>query len=206
MGAAEIWVEVAARRCELADRVQSLELSQLDAESWCSGWRVRDVLGHLVHLAEATQSSMARDILRGGGRPNRALAREARRLGDSPVSGLADRLRAAADGRFHAVGTPATVALGEVLVHGCDALRPVGSEIDVPAADAVAVLGVYRRIGRLAFHGAPGRGRRLVATDVDWATGRGPEVRGRAIDLLLLLANRRQARSTLEGPGLDSLD
>jgi hypothetical protein len=45
-----------------------------------------------------------------------------------------------------------------------------------------------------------------VATDVDWSTGRGPEVRGKAIDVLLLLANRRQVTTTLTGPGLSALD
>jgi uncharacterized protein (TIGR03083 family) len=205
MSTIEVWAEVAARRRELADRVESLEPNSWDAESWCEGWRVRDVLGHLVHLAEATQVSMARDIARAGGRPDRALSRIAHQLGDSPVAELADRLRAAAGGRFHVFGTPASVALGEVVVHSADALRPVGAELEAPVADAVAVLGLYRRIGRVAFHSAPVRGRRLVATDANWNSGKGPEVRGRATDLLLLLANRRQVVPLLEGPGLVGL-
>ena len=63
------------------------------------------------------------------------------------------------------------------------------------------------RIESLAsdFHAAPARGRRLVATDADWARGQGPEVKGRAIDLLLLLANRRQVVPLLEGPGTTGL-
>ncbi|MEY2474061.1 MAG: hypothetical protein QOK28_3390 [Actinomycetota bacterium] len=132
MRTTDVWAQVAAQRRELADRVESLEPSQWDAESWCTGWRVRDVLGHLVHLAEATQVSITRDVVRAGGRPGRALSKIARRLGERPVPGLADRLRAAAGGRFHVLGTPAVVALGEVVVHGADALRSVGSELDVP--------------------------------------------------------------------------
>ena len=51
-------------------------------------------------------------------------------------------------------------------------------------------------------HVAPQQGRRLVATDAPWARGSGPEVRGRCIDLLLFVANRRQVLPSLEGEGL----
>ena len=46
---------------------------------------------------------------------------------------------------------------------------------------------------------------RLVANDANWAVGTGPEVTGRAVDLLLLLANRAQAVAYLSGPGLSAL-
>jgi hypothetical protein len=45
----------------------------------------------------------------------------------------------------------------------------------------------------------------LVATDLDWSRGDGPEVRGKGIDLLLLVANRRQVLPRLEGPGVTGL-
>jgi uncharacterized protein (TIGR03083 family) len=176
-----------------------------DRESWCSGWRVRDVLAHLVHLAEATQASMARDLLVSGVRPDPALRRIAGRMGDDAVPGLAERLRRGADGHFHLLGSPRSVALGELLVHGEDALRPLGLSSDIPPSDVRPVLDIYRRIGRLAFHGKRQPSVRLVATDVDWSSGRGPEVRGRAIDVLLLLANRSGARPSLTGPGTSVL-
>jgi hypothetical protein len=46
---------------------------------------------------------------------------------------------------------------------------------------------------------------RLVATDADWAVGEGAEVNGRAVDLLLLLANRSQSIDCLAGPGVAAL-
>lgn len=203
--AVDVWHALRQVRCQLAEQVESLEPERWDAASWCPGWRVRDVLGHLVHLAEATQLSMLADLVRGGGRPDRALSLAARRLGGDPVPGLAGRLRKAADGRFHVIGTPPPVALGEVLVHGADMLRPLGLDVDAPTAYAAAVLDVYRRVGRMVFHAAPHRRVRLVATDLDWARGHGPEVRGRAFDLLLLLANRRQVVELLDGPGVATL-
>jgi hypothetical protein len=45
----------------------------------------------------------------------------------------------------------------------------------------------------------------LVATDLDWSKGNGSEIRGRSIDLVLFVANRRQVLPLLEGPGLGSL-
>src|SRR5437773_2068014 len=124
--APDIWPAVAEGRVRLAQRIRELEPAQWDAASWCEGWRVRDVFAHLVHLAEATQWSMTRDLLTNGGRPTRALDRVATRLGDRPVPELAERLTTAAHGRYHVAGSPAPVVLGEVITHGADMLRPLG--------------------------------------------------------------------------------
>ena len=197
MPAAEIWARVAEQRRELADRIESLEPAQWDSPSWCEGWRVRDVVGHLVHLAEAGQVSMARDLVRGRS-PDRALSIAAVRHGQQPVPELTRRLRQAADGRFRIPGFPPATVLAEVVVHGSDALRPLGQEVDVAASDLVPVLNLYRRIGRVAFRSSSNRQRRLVATDVEWASGQGVGLQGRAIDLLLLLANRTQVTPLLK--------
>jgi uncharacterized protein (TIGR03083 family) len=201
----EVRTAVRHARCELADRIESLTPEQWDSDSWCRGWRVRDVLGHLVHMAEANNASMFALLSRNPVRPDRALDREARRLGDRPVPELASRLRAA-DGRFHVIGSPAFAGLGDVLVHGADILRPLGQEFEVSPLEVVPILDVYSGLfGRLAFHAAPARGRRLAATDADWAKGKGDQINGRAIDLMLLLANRRQVKPWLEGPGVAAL-
>jgi uncharacterized protein (TIGR03083 family) len=193
-------------RCDLADRIESLTPAQWDSDSWCQGWRVRDVLGHLVHMAEATNVSMFALVSRNPIRPDRALDREARRLGDLPVPQLAGRLRAAADSRSHGTGSRAFAGLGDVLVHGADILRPLGQEFEASPLEVVPILNVYSGLfGRLAFHATPARGRRLAATDADWAKGKGDQINGRAIDLMLLLANRRQVKPWLEGPGVTGL-
>lgn len=76
---------------------------------------------------------------------------------------------------------------------------------DPPLADVLAVLGTYEKWGRRVFHAVPHRGVSLTATDADWRRGRGPEVRGLAFDLLLLVANRRQVADRLDGPGVAQL-
>jgi hypothetical protein len=90
-------------------------------------------------------------------------------------------------------------------VHSADVFRPLGLDVDAPPADAVPVLDAFWKRGRMVVHAEPQWGRRLVATDLDWARGDGPEVRGKAIDLVLLVANRRQILPSLEGPGLAGL-
>ena len=97
------------------------------------------------------------------------------------------------------------MGLADVLVHSADAFRPVGLDVDAPAADAKPALDALWARGRVIVHAVPHRARRLVATDLDWSMGNGPEIRGKAIDLLLLIANRRQVLPWLAGPGLDGL-
>jgi hypothetical protein len=133
------------------------------------------------------------------------MSNAAKQLGDVSVPQLADRLRTAAKGGFRPLGFPEAMGLGDVLVHSADAFRPLGIDVDAPPADAVPVLEAYWRRGRMLVHAEPHQGRRLVATDLDWTKGSGPEVRGKAMDLVLLVANRRQVLSCLAGPGLSGL-
>jgi uncharacterized protein (TIGR03083 family) len=209
--AIDIWKRIRSDRMALADRLEPLSDFAVNSPSWCAKWRVRDVVGHLIHLAESTRTSMLLDGLRSG-TPNRTLGKAARRLGERPLPELCDRLRRSADGRFRVPGVPVAVALGEVVVHGNDALRPLGSAFEVVPDDLRPVLDAYRRLARLAFRTtAPllgSRGQvprtlriRLVATDMDWSSGEGPEVEGKAVDLVLLLANRPQVLPSLTGEG-----
>jgi len=203
--AVEVRQETARLRHVLADRIESLDRTAWNASSWCEGWRVRDVLAHLVRNAEASSLSLLGDVVRGGFRPDYSMDKAAKRLKGVPVPELADRLRKAADEQLRTGGSSKAFGMGDVLVHSCDALRPLGQDIDATPTVAAAVLGAYWGRARIVVHAAPHRRRRLVATDLDWARGSGPEVSGRAIDLVLLVANRRQVLPCLEGPGVDGL-
>ena len=46
------------------------------------------------------------------------------------------------------------------------------------------------------------RGLRLVAPDLGWSAGRGPEVRGRGEALLMAIAGRSSVAAELTGPGV----
>jgi uncharacterized protein (TIGR03083 family) len=197
--------ELRRLRLEFADGIAALSPKQWDIPSWCAGWLVRDVLGHLVGMRETGPLSMFWQTIRSGFRPDRAVDRMARSVGSQPVPELVQRLRRAADGTFHVVGVPSELGLGDLLVHSADALRPAGIVSDPPVADALVVLDIYKKWGRRVVHATPHRGVSLVATDADWRQGSGPEVRGKAIDLLLVVANRLQVIDRLDGPGVVQL-
>lgn len=202
---ADVSQEVARLRHQFADRIELLDETAWATPSWCSGWQVRDVLAHLVKGAESTPWSLITDLLRGGFRPDYSVNKAATRLGEVPVPELADRLRRAADQRLRTGGTSKPFGLGDVVVHSADAFRPLGQDVKVDPDVAASVLDAYWHRARMVVHAAPHRGRRLVATDLQWARGSGPEVKGRTIDLLLLVANRRQVLPALDGPGLADL-
>ena len=197
--------EVARLRHQFADRIDSLDETDRNAPSWCDGWRVRDVLAHLVRNAEATAWSTMGDLLRGGLRPDYSVNKAAKRLVDVPVSELSDRLRTAADERLRSGGSSKPLGMGDIVVHGADAFRPLGQDVDVTPDIAASVLDAYWDRARIVVHAAPHRGRRLVATDLEWSRGSGPEVVGTTVDLVLFVANRRQVLASLEGPGLVGL-
>lgn len=201
----EIRQEIARLRRQFADRIESLDESAWNSASWCEGWRIRDVLSHLVQNAERTYRSLAVDLMRGGFRPDRSMDKAAKRLGKVPVPELAHRLRTAAERELRLPGSSAAMGLTDVLVHSADAFKPLGLDADLPPADAPPALDALWGAGRVVVHAVPQRGRRFVATDVDWSRGSGPEVRGKGMDLLLLVANRRQVLPSLEGPGLTGL-
>ena len=205
METVDVRQEQARLRRQFADRIESLNETAWDSASWCQGWRVRDVLAHLVQNAERSYLALAGDLISGGFRPDHAMSKAAKRLGNVPVPELADRLRKAADESFQSRGSQKAFGLGDVLVHSADAFRPLGLDVDASPAVAASVLDAYWRRARIVVHAAPHRRRRLVATDHAWARGHGSEVRGKAIDLVLLVANRRQVLPCLEGPGLAGL-
>jgi uncharacterized protein (TIGR03083 family) len=92
-----------------------------------------------------------------------------------------------------------------VLIHGHDICRPLGIKRDLPEAhlvpvaefvkDDVHIFGAKKRIGGL----------KLMATDVDWSHGSGPEVTGPAEALVIIMAGRLVALDDLSGEGKASL-
>jgi uncharacterized protein (TIGR03083 family) len=198
----EVPQEVARLRRQFADRIAALDETAWGEASWCSGWQLRDVLAHLVRNAESTPWSLMSDLFRGGFRPDHSVHKAAMRLRGVPVPELADRLRRAADERLRSGSSSKPFGMGDVVVHSADAFRPIGEDVGISPDVAATVLDAYWHRARMVVHAAPHRGHRLVATDLDWSRGTGTEVRGRTIDLVLFVANRRQVLPSLEGPGL----
>ena len=147
----ETWAQVRSERLSLADDIDTLSAEAWTAPSLCAGWRVADIAGHLVFLAEGSQLRGAWYMWRYGRGVfvNRMIDATARRWAQATPTELADRLRVAADGRFRLPGAPPAAALAEVVIHGEDLRRPLSlPERQRDPIVLVPLLELYRRIGR----------------------------------------------------------
>jgi uncharacterized protein (TIGR03083 family) len=200
------WTAVTRLRLRLADLLESLEPEEWDHPSLCAGWRVRDVAGHLSLVPTVTVREMAAAAPRAGFHPDRINTLLARRYGAAEPAAIVERIRSHASDRTTAWALSTKNALFDIEVHGQDVAVPLGREFPVPPEDAL--LGLER----VWAMGWPFRARHryghlaLRATDAEWSAGEGPELRGPALALLLLLTGRGDtAVPDLEGPGLDAL-
>lgn len=187
-------------RADLAKLLRELTPEQWDRESLCDGWRVRDVVAHIVSYDGFTTGEALLRFARGAftfRRTNARVLNEYRDRGPDALRALfAERIQPR--GLVTAMG--GMVALVDCTIHHQDIRRPLGLPREIPPERLRAVL-------RLVFRAVPvrafwrGRGLRLVATDLDWSRGRGPEVRGPGEAILMAVAGRRGAVEELTGPG-----
>lgn len=198
---------VAAARVDLADRLDALPADAWDADTLCAGWRVREVVGHLVHLAETGRSAMLVEAARQAPATiNGTLDRIARREGAAEPADLVRRLRDAGGGGFTPPGVGPVAALGEAFVHGSDVLRPNGGT-PRPADDRTLVVATaYRRMG-FVFGARAAAKVRFTADDAGWSIGPedGPAAHGPGEAVLLALAGRPEGVADLTGLGVDVL-
>jgi uncharacterized protein (TIGR03083 family) len=190
------------------------DLRMFPADAWdqpslCQGWRVRDVVGHLIRNDEAFRRGypLLVDLARAGFRPNTGLARAARRRAEGLTpDDLIDALAQTAYERSVRVHPTPTVPLGELLIHGQDMRRALGRPHSVPPESfALAARGALSP-ARLAFRwGRPPKGVRFEANDVAWSWGEGQTVRGPIEAIVMILARRAAALADLEGEGVVSL-
>ncbi|KMO80129.1 hypothetical protein BST22_26640 [Mycolicibacterium chubuense] len=188
-----VWRHIGTQRRELADLIEGLDT---DPRVWatpslCEGWTVRDVAAHLTH-GTLPLPRMLFEATRSGFRFDAVVDRMARADRSTPTQ-IASTLRSVADSRRHPPGTSAVEPLIDLLVHGQDLCVPLGIDRPVPADAAVTAA---QRVWDMGFPFRARRryvGRRLVATDADFAVGEGREVAAPIRDLLLLLTGRRVA-------------
>jgi uncharacterized protein (TIGR03083 family) len=191
-------------RTDLAEFLESLTPEQWDVPSLCTGWRVRDVAAHLISYEEHGNADLLKSFARARFRPGR-LNDVARREYDARTP---DELVAFLQAHLQPQGVTAArgggVGLVDALIHHQDMRRPLGMPRTIPADRLRYALpfAVTAPPLRGFWHA---RGVRLVADDVGWARGRGPEARGDAEAVLMVLAGRRGVASELTGPGAEVL-
>lgn len=204
---------LADHRRRLCDQLDTIEPGQWDRPSLCAGWRVRDVLGHLVSVMDVPTWRFVVGTVGLNGFHRRA-DRFAREFGQREPAALVARYRELATSRRTPPFIGPIAPLADVVVHGLDLGRPL--DLTPVHTDEVARL-VLGRLSRGLPAFGPGRlvnGLRFEATDLDWAVGPGGEgrgdgegqlVRGPAADLLLALTGRSAGAPALTGPGAEIL-
>jgi uncharacterized protein (TIGR03083 family) len=200
-GAAPSTMELACdERQDFAELLAGLSPDQWDRPSLCELWRVRDVVAHVVSYDELTRWELVKRFAEGGFVPHRVnavgVAEYARR---SPQQ-LAELMRDCIPPRGLTAGFGGMIALVDGMVHQQDIRRPLGIPRAIPAERAVAVLN-FALTAPSTRGNRRARGVRLVATDLEWSHGEGPEVEGSGEALLMAMAGRPDALKDLAGPG-----
>ncbi|OZM80311.1 maleylpyruvate isomerase family mycothiol-dependent enzyme [Pseudonocardia sp. MH-G8] len=191
-------------RADLATLLAELTPQQWDAPTLCAQWRVRDVVTHMISYEKLRRRDVARRALRAGFRPSRLNTLGVLERRDEDPAELLARLREHLEPMGLTAGFGGLVALLDGLIHHQDIRRPLGLPRTIPAERLRPALDFARFAPPIrAFWRI--RGLRPVATDLDWASGRGPEVRGPGEALLMAMAGRRGVVDELTGPGRDTL-
>ncbi|MBC8090513.1 MAG: maleylpyruvate isomerase family mycothiol-dependent enzyme [Pseudonocardia sp.] len=192
-------------RLALCDHLEGLDDAAWATQSLCSAWTVRDVVAHLTVTTRATVPFVVKAALRARGGFDRMAVQvaEDRSTRFGPTE-LVAQLRESAASSRRMPGSGPMDPLMDLVVHAQDISRPLGRLHHSPAEVVVASL-AYIATNR--FLGGPARiaGLALTATDAGWTSGDGPEVRGAAEDLLLVVGGRPAGLAGLTGPGVQVL-
>lgn len=204
MDDATTWKMIHKERAAMADTLTTLSAAQWAQPSLCGGWSVRETAAHIVLGAEQTTPHFLGRMAANGFRFNTMMDRDARRTGALAPDELIARLRARVT-TTNKPPAPALTMLGEVVVHSDDIRRPLGLQNDSSPDVLIACLEMYKNASFPVGTKKRIDGLRLVATDVEWSHGTGPEVTGRAMPMVMAMTGRAAGLDELGGEGLAAL-
>lgn len=193
-----------AEREEFADLLAGLTPAQWNAPTLCERWRVRDVVAHVIGYDELSAAALVGRFLRGWLVVDRINTIGVAELADRTPEQLTEMVRTHVEPSGLTAGFGGMIGLLDGMIHQQDIRRPLGLPRTIPEDRLRAALN-FARTAPLIRGAWRARGVRLVATDLDWAAGRGPDVNGSGEALLLAMASRRSALGDLDGPGTAKL-
>lgn len=193
-----------AERTAVLETLRALEPDEWDAMSLCAGWRVRDVASHMSVVPGPV--ALLTGLVRRRGSVARYFADFARSKGDRPVAEILAAFERFAATTTTPPGIKMTDQAVDAFVHHHDIAIPLGRE--VPTDDARLRWLADGMVSANRFIGSAQRvrGLRLIATDIDWHHGTGPEIHGPAAAIILAGCGRTALVEQLKGDGLDVLD
>jgi len=193
----------------ISEFVHGLADEQWDHDSLCRGWRVRDVMSHMVLGYTTPMLSMVAKLAKYGFNVPKGSGQESVIYGSghTPAEIMAvfdtipnDHVRMG----ISKVIKPSE-SLVDHIVHQQDMRRPLGLSRQIPEDRLLAALETAPSVGGFVGAKKRGAGLRLVATDVEWSHGEGPEVRGTGEAILLALTGRPVVLEELSGDGVGIL-
>jgi uncharacterized protein (TIGR03083 family) len=201
---ADLMPMVHDERRSLAGFLDTLTPEQWRASTWCHKWAVQDVVAHLTAAGHITAPHFFGGFIRSGFNFDRFVEGDLQRYSGGSPDEVRQRYDAIIDSDRKPPG-PAYVALGEVMVHGEDIRRPLGAKGEHAPEHLTTLAELYKKTGAPLRAKTRLAGLRMVATDVDWSTGDGPEVRGPCMSLIMAMVGRSGALADCEGPGVETL-
>jgi uncharacterized protein (TIGR03083 family) len=198
------WPLIHAERVALIADLENLTDAQWSTQSLCSAWTVRDVLAHMTTTAKMTPGRFVGRLAGSGFRfkvfNDNGVKEE---QGATPAAALAG-FKAQLD-RTTAPPGPLDAMVGEIVIHSQDIRRPLGIAHDIQP-EALTLVGDFVIRGNLLLGGKRrATGLKLVASDVDWTRGAGPEVKGPLASIIIALTGRKAGIADLTGDGLATL-
>jgi uncharacterized protein (TIGR03083 family) len=191
-------------RVEFASFLEGLTPEQWDNATLCDKWRVREVAIHTVSYDELSTAGLISRFLKGRLNADRINAIGVADYADRSPEAIVAMIRANTEPHGLTGGFGGKIALTDGMIHQQDIRRSLGLPRTIDPERLRTALD-FARFAPTIRGALRARGVRLVATDVDWAYGNGPEVRGSGEALLMAMAGRRAALDDLEGPGKTKL-
>jgi uncharacterized protein (TIGR03083 family) len=189
-------------RTDLAAFVETLSPRAWHMPSLCEEWTVKDVVAHILSYEELSPLGLVKRFAKGRVvRANEVGVAEFAPM--SPLE-LKDFLRRHLRPQGLTAAFGGMIGLVDGTIHHQDIRRALGHPRSVPVARLERILPLVPGNPRLRA-GRRIKGLHLVATDIDWRHGDGPEVSGTGEALLMAMAGRTQVVDELAGPGQATL-
>jgi uncharacterized protein (TIGR03083 family) len=187
-------------RVEFASFLEGLTPEQWARPTLCDKWRVREVAIHTVSYDELSTAGLVRRFLKGRLSTDRINAVGVADYADRTPEQIVAMIRANFEPHGLTGGFGGRIALTDGMIHQQDIRRSLGMPRTIDPERLHTALD-FARFAPTIRGAWRARGIRLRATDIDWAYGDGPEVRGSGEALLMAMAGRRAALDDLDGPG-----
>jgi uncharacterized protein (TIGR03083 family) len=189
-----------SEREDLAEFLETLTPEEWDSPTLCSSWSIREVVAHMISYEDHGTADLLRRLRKARFRPgriNEVALEEYRHLRSTELIAF---LRSHLTPRGSTARLNGGVGLVDCLIHHQDIRRPLGRHRAIPEERLRYALPFAVKAPPLRgfWHV---RGTRVVATDLDWSYGRGPEARGPGESVLMVLAGRGVVVEELTGPG-----